>query len=237
MNSITKKIMMAAIMAITVLSASAQGFPIAPQPESTVHGTAADSPSKQELLSRLRRWVALSFDRSDVVDLIDPEAGTVVLKWSAPLQQPSEWLAPALSETCVIDVRYGGAWRMQIYSPRISWSIPETVGMLDEMGLASGEATADSKLVAGLSQRVYSGNMSWPVDEKLDEVVAAYREQLQNTQQFRNDRDRERGRSTDEYRAAERQWRILSETKRSAAALDATLVQSLSRALATPLDF
>ena len=235
MNTFRKYIVAAALAAACALGASAQGFAIDPQPIGSVSGEAAGSPSRQDMMSRLRRWVALTFDRSDVIDLADDAAGTIVLKWSAPLQQASQWLTASLSETCVIDVADGGRWRMQIYSPRISWAPTETAAMLDEMGLANSEAQADNQLIAGLAKRVYSGSMDWPVDEQLDTVVAAYLDQLNRTQQFRSDRDRERGRSTDEYRTAEHQWRILSDARRSADAYAATLVQSLARALASPV--
>ncbi|MDE6285430.1 MAG: hypothetical protein K2L99_00350, partial [Muribaculaceae bacterium] len=138
----------------------------------------------------------------------------------------------ALSETCVIDVADGGAWTLQIYAPRLSWGITDTAAMLEDAGLVSAEAQADAGLIRGLAKRVYSDSMDWPVDEQLDNVVGAYLEQLNSRQQFRSERDRERGKASDEYRAAERQWRILSEARRAVELYNATLVQSLSRAMA-----
>ena len=73
--------------AIGVGAALAQGFAIGPQPVSEVTGSVSDA-SKAELISRVKRWVALTFDRSDVIDLADPVAGTVVLKWGVRLQHP-----------------------------------------------------------------------------------------------------------------------------------------------------
>lgn len=221
-------------MAVCAMGAVAQGFVIDPEPVSSVSGTAAGNPSRQEMMSRLRRWVALTFEHSDVIDMVDEAAGTMVLKWSAPVQQPSQWLAAVLSETCVIDVADGGAWQLLIYAPRLSWGLTETAAMLEDAGLVGAEAQADTGLIRGIAKRVYGDSMDWPVDDQLDSVVAAYLEQLNSRQQFRTERDRERGKASDEYRAAERQWRILSEARRAAALYDATLIQSLSRALATP---
>jgi len=235
--NIIRTIAIAAVLCAAAPDAPAQGFAVNPQPVSSVTGTAADAPSKSELMSRLRRWVALTFEHSDVIDMTDAERGTVVLKWSAPLTQPSQWLTASLSETCVIDLRDGGHYRLQVYTPRISWTVTEASSMLDEMGITNEETMADTRLIAGLSQRVYGGSMDWTADEQLDNIVAAYLEQLNGTQQFRNERDRERGKATDEYRAAERQWRILNDVRRGAEAYNATLVQSLSRALGTPADF
>lgn len=232
MNNAMKNFVMAVMMAVCALGACAQGFVIDPLPVQTVSGTAAGNPSKQEMMSRLRRWVALTFEHSDVIDMADEGAGTMVLKWSAPVQQPSQWLVAALSETCVIDVADGGRWTLQIYAPRLVWGITDTAAMLEDAGLVSAEAQADTGLIRGVAKRVYADSMEWPVDEQLDTVVAAYLEQLNSRQQFRSERDRERGKASDEYRAAERQWRILSEARRSAELYNATLVQSLSRAMA-----
>ena len=237
MNIFRTLIIGAALMAGASGIASAQGFATDPRPASSYTGTVADSPSKNELMRRLRRWVALTFDRSDVIDLLDTESGTVVLKWTAPVQLSSQWLQASMSETCVIDLRDGGRWRMQVYAPHITFAASETAAMFDEYGAANEEATADTRLIAGLSQRVYGGSTEWPLDEQFDTVVAAYLEQLNGTQQFRNDRDRERGRSTDEYRAAERQWRILNDARRATETYSTSLLQSLSRALSTPADF
>lgn len=235
--NIFRTLIFAAVVGLGAPVAVGQGFAVDARPVSSVTGTASDSPSKSELLRRLRRWVALTFDRSDVVDLLDADNCTVVLKWSAPLTQPSQWITASLGETCVIDMRDGGRWRLQVYAPRISWAVSETASMLDEMGMTNEEAAADTRLIGGLAQRVYGGSMDWPADETLDKVVAAYLEQLDGTQQFRNDRDRERGRATDEYRAAERQWHILNDVRRGAEQYNTSLVQSLSRALSLPADF
>ena len=232
MKALRKKIAVAMVMALCALGTMAQGFAIDPRPVQAVSGTAAGNPTKQEMMSRLRRWVALTFERSDVIDMKDEAAGTMVLKWSAVVPQPSQWLVAALSETCVIDVADGGAWTLQIYSPRLSWGLTDTAAMLEDAGLAGAEAQADMGLIRGLAKRVYSDSMEWPVDEQLDTVVAAYLENLNAKQQFRSDRDRERGKASDEYRAAERQWRILSEARRATELYNATLVQSLSRAMA-----
>lgn len=230
-----KKIVLAAglmMAAAAAPEATAQAFDVDPQPATTVSGRAADAPGKGEMLSRIKRWVAIVFDDSKVIDMVDPDAGTIVLRWSAPLQQPSQWLAPRMSETCVIDVADDGRWSMEVYSPRIAWAMTEAAGMYDDLGVPNAEAEADSRLISSVSKTVYDGSTEWPIDERLDTVAAAYLEQLQATPQFRNDRDRERGRATDEYRAAERQWRILNEARRSAASYSATLTQSLARALA-----
>lgn len=188
-------------------------------------------------MARLRRWVALTFDRSDVIDMADDKRGTMVLKWSAPLPQSSKWLNAVLTETCVIDIRPNGRYRLQVFSPRISFGFTEAASLFDEMGLANPEAEADMRLVNGLAQRMYGGSLEWPVDEQLDQIVAAYLEQLNSTQQFRNERDRERGRATDEYRTAEHQWRILHDVRNGAESYNTSLVQSLSRALNTSDDF
>lgn len=237
MNNVLKLLVAAVMAASACGTAAAQTFDVDPQPATTVTGTAAGAPSKDDMLSRVRRWVAITFAGSDVIDMTDPAAGTIVLKWSAPLAQPSQWLTATLSETCVIDLRDGGRWRMQVYSPRISWAITEAATMLDDMGLANPEAAADTRHVSGITQRVYAGSMDWPLDEQLDAVAAAYLEQLNSTQQFRNERDRERGRATDEYRTAERQWRIVNDVRRAAQSYSATLTQSLARAMATTNDF
>lgn len=232
MNILRKAITLFLMAAMGVGAAGAQGFAIGPQPVSEVTGSVSDA-SKAELMSRVKRWVALTFDRSDVIDLADPAAGTVVLKWSVPLQQPSQWLAATLSETCVIDMRDDGKWRLQVYSPHISWTATEAASALDELGLTNSEAQADGRLIAGIAKQAFDGSMDWPVGERLDTVANTYLEYLNSIQQFRNDRDKERGRATDEYRSAERQWRIVNDPRRAAATYNATLAQSLATALAT----
>ena len=222
--------------AIGVGAALAQGFAIGPQPVSEVTGSVSDA-SKAELISRVKRWVALTFDRSDVIDLADPVAGTVVLKWSVPLQQPSEWLAPTHSETCVIDVRDDGKWRLQVFYPRIAWSPSEVATTLEELGAGSYAAEQDARFISDIAKKSFAGSMEWPVGEQLDSVAAGLLEQLSTIQQFRNDRDKERGRSTGEYRDAERRWRIVNDPRRAAATYNATLAQSLATALATASTF
>lgn len=210
---------------------SAQAFAVTHKPYMETSGTAAGSPSRAELMSRLRLWVALTFDRSDVIDMTDERTGTMVLKWSAPVPQASKWLTAAMSETCVIDVADGGAFRLRVYAPRVTFATTERADMLNELGMMNAEAEADRNLITGLGQRVYGGAAEWPVDERLDDIVNAYLEQLQATQQFRNDRDRERGRATDEYRAVEHAWRIVHDVRQGVQQYHATLVQSLATGL------
>lgn len=236
MKTLNRIILAVLTAAACSLGAAAQGFVVNPQPVSTVSGK-VDGASKSELMSRLKRWVALTFDRSDVIDMTDENAGTVVLKWSAPLQQPSGWLSASLSETCVIDMRDGGAWRLQVYAPRILWAPTETASMLEEMGLSNSEANADNRMIADISKKVFGGSMDWPLGEQVDAVAALYLDQLNGIEQFRNERDKERGKSTDEYRAAERRWRIINDARRGAEQYNLSLAQSLGTALAVPVDF
>lgn len=221
---------MAAVMLAAAAGAQAQSFVVDPQPVSEVSGK-AEGATKAEMMSRLRRWVALTFERSDVIDMQDERAGTMVLKWSAPLPQASKWLTATLSETCVIDVSDDGRWRMQVYAPRVTWATTETADVYNELGMPNQEAEADKALVSGVGRRVYEGASEWPVDDRLDEIDAAYLAQLQATTQFRNDKDRERGRATDEYRSMEHAWRIFHDVRRGVEQYKATLVQSLARSL------
>lgn len=222
------RLIVAAALAVLVLDASAQQFAVNPQPYSRTAGTAAGNPSRQELMSRVRRWVALTFERSDVIDMADERAGTIVLKWSAPLPQASRWLAAALSETCVIDVEDGGAFRLAVYSPRVTFATTEAADLYNELGVVNPEAEADRNFITGLGKRVYDGAAEWPVDSRLDDIVAAYLGQLDSTAQFRNERDRERGRATEEYRNAEHAWRIVHDVRRGIESYHSTLLQSLA---------
>lgn len=232
MNILRKAITLLILAATGAGAAAAQGFAISPRPLTQVSGSVSGA-DKAELLSRVKRWVALTFDRSDVIDLVDPDAGTIVLKWSVPLQQPSEWLAATLSETCLIDVRDDGTWRLQVYYPRIAWAPSEAAAAFEELGATNYEARDDARFIADIAKESFAGSMEWPVGEQLDSVAATHLQHLAGTQQFRSDRDKERGRATSDYRAAERRWRIINEPRRAAATYNTTLAQSLAAALTT----
>ncbi|MDE6137282.1 MAG: hypothetical protein K2F97_07400, partial [Muribaculaceae bacterium] len=157
----------------------------------------------------------------------------IVLKWSVPVSQPSEWLTPTLGETCVIDIRDDGTWRLRVYYPRIAWAPSEAAVAFDELGAPNYEAREDTRFISDIAKASFSGSMEWPVGEQLDSVAATHLRQLAAVQQFRSDRDKERGRATADYRAAERRWHIINEPRRAAATYHATLAQSLAAALAS----
>ena len=108
---------------------------------------------------------------------------------------------------------------------------------LEELGAGSYAAEQDARFISDIAKKSFAGSMEWPVGEQLDSVAAGLLEQLSTIQQFRNDRDKERGRSTGEYRDAERRGRIVNDPRRAAATYNATLAQSLATALATASTF
>ena len=110
--------------------------------------------SKQDQWHNLRRWVALTFDNSNVIDMEDPERGTMVIKWSCPIKLDSECIGATAVSTYVIDVR-DGKYRLQRINPRISFqfSRPDIYEEFDQA--RSERITADFRLINGVASRMF----------------------------------------------------------------------------------
>lgn len=122
--------------------------------------TIRESPlSKDDMWHNLRRWVSLTFDRSDVIDMEDAGRGTMIVKWACPVKIASEFIDPVVSATYQIDVREG-KYRVRCLAPKISFRIVRPSGFDDYTPLNS----ADINLITGLAQRFYGGSLDWPVD-------------------------------------------------------------------------
>lgn len=192
--------------------------------------------SKNDQWHNLRRWVSLTFDRSNVIDMEDAERGTMIIKWSCPVVMPSDFVAASVSMTYVIDVR-DGKYRLQRLNPRVSYQIirPDAAEYYDSA--LSSTAAADIKLINDISRHFYDGSSEWPVNEQYDEIAAAYLNEAGSIDQYRNDRDRERGKINDDWRRAQRNWAIVSKPLTTIKQLDASMTASLAKALSTNDDF
>lgn len=192
--------------------------------------------SKNDQWHNLKKWVSLTFDNSGVIDMQDEERGTMIIKWSCPVKLESEYISASAISTYVIDVR-DGKYRLQRINPRISFqfSRPDIYETLDPE--RAEQATADIRLINGIAARVYDGAYEWPVNERYDELVDACRELLGSTPQYRTDRDRDKGKISDEWRKAEHNWKLLRTPLVTLKNLDASMVESLNKALKENDDF
>ena len=84
---------------------------------------------------------------------------------------------------------------------------------------------------------MFEGSFEWPANERYDEVIDAYRETLANTGQYRTERDRDRGKISDEWKKAERNWQLIRTPLTTLRQLDAAMVKSLDDALKHNDDF
>ncbi|MDE6368889.1 MAG: hypothetical protein K2K94_06590 [Muribaculaceae bacterium] len=208
-----------------------------PSTESLSETIVATTPlSKNDQWHNLKKWVSLTFDNSAVIDMQDPERGTMIIKWSCPVKPVSEYVSANVISTYVIDVR-DGKYRLQRINPRISFqfSRPDVYETLDPE--RAEQATADIRLINGIATRVYEGSFEWPVNERYDELVDACREVLSATPQYRTDRDRDKGKITDDWRKAEHNWTLLRTPLLTLKNLDASMVESLNKALKENDDF
>lgn len=192
--------------------------------------------SKNDQWHNLRRWVSLTFDRSNVIDMEDAERGTMIIKWSCPVAMSSDYVSAAVSMTYVIDVR-DGKYRLQRLNPRITYQLarPDAAEFFD--GSMSASATADIKLISDLSRQYFDSSLEWPVNDRYEDIAAAYLAQTSAIPQYRNDRDREKGRISDEWKRAERDWSIIGKPYTTLRQLDASMLASLAKALSTNDDF
>lgn len=205
--------------------------------ESLSETTIATTPlSKEEQWHNLKKWVALTFDNSNVIDMEDPQRGTMIIKWSCPVKLESDYIAANAILIYVIDVR-DGKYRLQRVNPRIGFQFahPDIYENLDPE--RAEQATADIRLINGIASRGYEGSYEWPADQNYDELVEASRELLAATPQHRSDRDRDRGKISDEWRKAEHKWKLLRTPLVSLKNLDSSMTQSLNNALQEKDDF
>ncbi len=195
--------------------------------------TIRESPlSKDDMWHNLRRWVSLTFDRSDVIDIEDAGRGTMIVKWACPVKIASEFIDPVVSATYQIDVREG-KYRVRCLAPKISFRIVRPSGFDDYTPLNS----ADINLITGLAQRFYGGSLDWPVDETYDNILNAYVEYLDATPKYRSDRDREKGKPSDEWKTAEHNWKVLHDAKAGLDSLNASMLESLNKSMTVNDDF
>lgn len=188
--------------------------------------------SKDDMWHNLRRWVSLTFDRSDVIDMEDAGRGTMIVKWACPVKAASEFIDPVVSATYQIDVREG-RYRVRCLAPKISFRIVRPVGFDEYTPLNS----ADINLITGLAQRFYGGSLDWPVDETYDNILNAYVEYLDGTPKYRSDRDREKGKVSDEWKTAEHNWKVLHDVREGLDNLNASMLESLNKSLTANDDF
>lgn len=178
----------------------------------------------------------MTFDNSSVIDMADEGRGTMVIKWSCPVKMNSDFVSATVTSAYVVDVR-DGKYRLQKLNPRISYQISR-LDIYDEFDSnRSLLATDDIKLITRIASRFYDGALEWPVDSRLKEMDEAYLEVLSSTEQYRNDRDRERGKSSDEWLRNRRNWQLIHNPLASLRQLDENMTKSLHEALTTLDDF
>lgn len=192
--------------------------------------------TQKEQWHNLRRWVSLTFDRSNVIDMEDADRGTMIIKWSCPVQVPSDFINASVHMTYVIDVR-DGKYRIERLNPRVSYQInrPDIYDNLDADRAAS--ASSDIQLINAIARKSFDGLYEWPVDEKYEQIVTDFLTTASSVPQYRNDRDRERGKINDDWRKAEHYWKLISKPLLTLRQLDNTMTASLMEALKTNDDF
>ncbi len=223
------------IILAALLSAVATQAQTLPHDLSEIH-TAATPLSRTDQWHNLKLWVALTFDNSNVIDMQDPERGTMVIKWSCPIKMKSDCISATATATYVIDVR-DGKYRLQRINPRIVFQFtrPDIYAEIDPS--AAELANADFRLINGIANRLFEGSYEWPANEQYEEIIDAYREVLASIPQYKTDRDKERGKISDEWRKAERNWQMVRTPYVTLKQLDAAMSESLDKALKHNDDF
>lgn len=197
---------------------------------------AATELSQKEQWHNLKRWVALTFDKSDVIDMEDAERGTMVIKWSYPVKFDSDFISAAVTATYLVDVR-DGKYRLKKISPRVSFQFMRSPIMDEYDNDKIIQANADIRLLNGLASQFFGGSFDWPIDSTYDEIASAYLEYAEKIDKYKSDRDRDRNKVSDEWARAERNWSMLNTIKRTYREIDASMSSSLDTALKENDDF
>ena len=208
-----------------------------PSTESLSESIVINTPlSKDDQWHNLKKWVSLTFDNSSVIDMQDEQRGTMIIKWSCPVKLESDFVNANVISTYVIDVR-DGKYRLQRINPRISFYFnrSDIYDTLDPERAEQG--TSDIRLINGIASRVYDGSFEWTADARYDELVDGTRELLGTTPQYKSDRDKDRGKISDEWKRAERNWKLLRSPLVTLKKIDASMVESLNKALKENDDF
>lgn len=192
--------------------------------------------TQKEQWHNLRRWVSLTFDRSNVIDMEDAERSTMIIKWSCPVQIPSDFINATVQLTYVIDVR-DGKYRIQRLNPRVNYQMlrPDVYDSFDSERTAT--ASSDIQLINAIARHTFDGMYDWPVDDKYEQLVIDFLGTASSTPQYRNDRDRERGKINDDWRKAEHNWKLVAKPLLTLRQLDNTMSASLDEALKTKDEF
>lgn len=222
-----------AVMLFAAPCAVAQGSTSGELEGSAVGHTAL---SQKDQWHNLRRWVSLTFDHSNVIDMEDAERGTMIIKWSCPVQLPSEFVNATVQMTYVIDVR-DGKYRLQKLSPRVCYQLVRADFYDGYDTERANAASADFMVINTASSNLFGGSYDWPVGEQYDRLAAGYLELANSTPQYRNDRDRERGKISDDRRRAEHNWKLVAAPLMTLRQLDSAMTASLDEALRNNDDF
>lgn len=192
--------------------------------------TGSSELSKKELWYNLRKWVSLTFDSSDVIDMEDPDHGTMIIKWSCGVKQTSEFINSSVSGILQIDVR-DGKYRIRSINPRVALQFkkPSSVEMLNDESISI--ANDDIRLISSIANKFYDGQLEWDINDDYRKIVAAYLEHASDIRQYKSERDRERNRVNKEWISAQRDWSILNDVLKGYETLNKTMTGSLSQAL------
>ena len=191
--------------------------------------------SKSKLFSELRRWAALTFESSDMVDLADPEIGTMVIKWNIPVKQPSQYITMTLTGMYVIDVR-DGKYRFRTMRPKL---YIEPIQVIDDTFSPAeiARAQSDISFAATVAQNYFNGSREWPMGADFRKLNADITEELSQIPQYKNDKDREKAKTSPEWLEAERRWRMVNNPLKTYDSLNASMSSSLKNAMNRKDDF
>ncbi len=192
--------------------------------------------SRKDQWHNLKRWVSMTFDRSNVIDMEDAERGTMIIKWSCPVQLPSDFVSAIVQQTYVIDVR-DGKYRLQKVNPRVSYQFSRPDLYEDYDASRANMAANDIKIINSAAKRLFDSTYDWPVNDQYEQLAADYLSIASGTPQYRNDRDRERGKVNEDWIRAEHNWKLVAKPLLTLRQLDATMTASLDNALKTYDDF
>lgn len=206
-----------------------QTIPISALTETTVSATTL---SREQQWRNLKLWVSMTFDKSDVIDMEDSASGTMVIKWAYPVNLKSESVRASAFMTYVVDVK-DGKYRIQRLNPHILFEplFDSNVGAIFENNVG------DLNLVKGFANAVFAGSYDWPANENYDLVIDNCREKLASIPQYRNERDRERGKIDSDWSKAERSWQLVRTPLVTLKQLDASMSKSLEYMLNNTDDF
>lgn len=184
--------------------------------------------AKDIMWTNLKKWVSSTFNSYEhAVDLEDKDAGTIIIKWKnrfAP--KVSKHLRMIASSTIKIDVKEG-KYRYDISNSQIE--IETHIGDTSDLSYAElQEGIIQVEAFLRLCNNEYNRSTEWAINEKLVNLVSQYKEKLDATTKYKNER---KGKLSKEWEKANCEYEILNIALNGYNTISQAIINSLKKSM------